>query len=277
VFVNSIQGEPIETPTSHEALSVLSFPSDSADSYSLVFEDPSGDMSDATPTERTNIEERELTSPVVETDQPPTPVARKQVQEVETRQDAPETQEEASERSSDPPSTNGREAPEIEQENRGNPVNALGKRVNDPAEMQKIHPEVLRNNSAVSLDYSIDSTLFGDKSAFTNQSSLLGQHFSSPELNRPFMQKQPKNLLNTVTHESTDEELFQNDSEDSSSEIVPSDEELFNVGWAKALDPTSRSHYYFTLDRSTIVWDNPLGSIHTRPSVDTMDSSSLLI
>ena len=39
---------------------------------------------------------------------------------------------------------------------------------------------------------------------------------------------------------------------------VPTDEELFAVGWAKALDPNTGSHYYYTLDRSQIVWDNPL-------------------
>ena len=43
-----------------------------------------------------------------------------------------------------------------------------------------------------------------------------------------------------------------------STEFVPSDEELFAVGWAKALDPKSGSYYYFTLDRTQIVWDNPL-------------------
>jgi hypothetical protein len=41
-------------------------------------------------------------------------------------------------------------------------------------------------------------------------------------------------------------------------EGVPSDEALFKVGWAKALDQKSGSYYYFTLDRTKIVWDNPL-------------------
>jgi hypothetical protein len=40
--------------------------------------------------------------------------------------------------------------------------------------------------------------------------------------------------------------------------IVPTDEELFSIGWAKALDPNSGNYYYFTLDRKKIVWDNPL-------------------
>lgn len=48
--------------------------------------------------------------------------------------------------------------------------------------------------------------------------------------------------------------------QDSSStlDVVLSDEELFSVGWAKALDPKSGSYYYFMLDRSKMVWDNPL-------------------
>ena len=56
--------------------------------------------------------------------------------------------------------------------------------------------------------------------------------------------------------------------------VVPADDELFAVGWAKALDPKSGSYYYFTLDRSKIVWDNPLaGSISRRgTSGDTGDS-----
>jgi hypothetical protein len=39
---------------------------------------------------------------------------------------------------------------------------------------------------------------------------------------------------------------------------VPTDEELFALGWAKAFDHNSGAYYYFTLDRKTIVWDNPL-------------------
>ena len=39
---------------------------------------------------------------------------------------------------------------------------------------------------------------------------------------------------------------------------VPSDEELFAFGWAKALDPKTNAYYYFTLDRTQTVWTNPL-------------------
>ncbi len=41
-------------------------------------------------------------------------------------------------------------------------------------------------------------------------------------------------------------------------EMIPTDEELFVIGWAKAMDPNSGSYYYYTLDRSKTVWDNPL-------------------
>ena len=57
----------------------------------------------------------------------------------------------------------------------------------------------------------------------------------------------------------------------SSLEAIPTDEELFGVGWAKALDPKSGSYYYFTLDRSKIVWDNPLATTR-QGSADSMDS-----
>ena len=39
---------------------------------------------------------------------------------------------------------------------------------------------------------------------------------------------------------------------------VPTDEELFAFGWAKALDPKTGAYYYFTLDRTQTVWMNPL-------------------
>jgi len=45
---------------------------------------------------------------------------------------------------------------------------------------------------------------------------------------------------------------------ESKSTIVPSDEDLIAVGWAKAYDPNTESYYYFTLDRSKTVWENPL-------------------
>jgi len=40
---------------------------------------------------------------------------------------------------------------------------------------------------------------------------------------------------------------------------APSDQDLLTLmGWVEALDPKTESYYYFTLDSSKIVWDNPL-------------------
>jgi len=47
---------------------------------------------------------------------------------------------------------------------------------------------------------------------------------------------------------------------ESKSSIVPTDDELMAIGWAKALDPNSGLYYYFTLDRSKTVWENPLST-----------------
>lgn len=45
-----------------------------------------------------------------------------------------------------------------------------------------------------------------------------------------------------------------------SESFLPSDEELNAIGWAKALDTNSGSYYYFTLDRTKTVWENPLAT-----------------
>lgn len=46
--------------------------------------------------------------------------------------------------------------------------------------------------------------------------------------------------------------LYKNDSN------IPSDEDLLAIGWKKTLDASSGRYYYYTLDRSQVVWDNPL-------------------
>jgi hypothetical protein len=71
-----------------------------------------------------------------------------------------------------------------------------------------------------------------------------------------------QSLLTTTTKkdvvESEIDSLSIQESSSSVLSIVPTDEELFSIGWAKALDPNSGNYYYFTLDRKNIVWDNPL-------------------
>ena len=64
--------------------------------------------------------------------------------------------------------------------------------------------------------------------------------------------------------------------EDSSSlEVIPTDEELFRVGWGKALDAKSKCYYYFTHDRTQIVWDNPLaaaGRVRSKKDKDRIEA-----
>ena len=100
---------------------------------------------------------------------------------------------------------------------------------------------IYRNDSgASSLDYSLDSSMLGGTDSLT-----LGGMSSS---------------------RNPDDEYSQTSEAAAAAAGVPSDEELFAIGWAKAFDPKSGSYYYFTLDRSKIVWDNPLEDTHTEAS-----------
>jgi hypothetical protein len=136
-------------------------------------------------------------------------------------------------------------------------------------------PTSLRKNdsgtSGVSLEYSVDSTLLGESSVggstlnstvggSTVGSSLMGQHYAADgsiisSMTRETLATAKEGIMRDVVHEASGSG---EESQDSEEEIVPSDEALFAVGWAKALDQNSGSYYYFTLDRSKIVWDNPL-------------------
>jgi hypothetical protein len=78
-------------------------------------------------------------------------------------------------------------------------------------------------------------------------------------------QSTKENLLQPLKFnrsEDDDESALLSIQESSSSTVseIPTDEELFSVGWAKALDASSGNYYYFTLDRTRTVWDNPLSS-----------------
>jgi hypothetical protein len=149
-------------------------------------------------------------------------------------------------------------------------------------------PKINKNNSGVSLDYSIDSASFlgGDGSTIAG-SSLLGGRFatdgsvataaSTKGAWANALKKQDP-LVSTNEHAPNardDDEVsgFSLQESTSSMEAVPSDEELFAVGWAKALDPKSGSYYFFTLDRTQTVWDNPLAS--RGASVDSTETGSL--
>merc|ERR1712032_45372 len=79
-----------------------------------------------------------------------------------------------------------------------------------------------------------------------------------------------ESLLSYVTRSTMVQSKFQAESHDeadddislslleSGSSVVPSDDELRAIGWGKALDPSSGVYYYFTLDRTKTVWENPL-------------------
>ncbi|CAB9502137.1 expressed unknown protein [Seminavis robusta] len=130
-------------------------------------------------------------------------------------------------------------------------------------------PDRLPNNdSGVSLDYSMDSQNMpsGEEhrssSGYADENepavrSTNGSRSSrkTPEQRQRQQQQQPQQVV-TVT---TDEDGLSLQ-ESGSSEVIPTDEELFIVGWAKALDPNSGNYYYFTLDRTKTVWENPLSA-----------------
>jgi hypothetical protein len=123
-----------------------------------------------------------------------------------------------------------------------------------PGRYGKKIPGVERNNSGVSLEYSIDSTVVGQQHATDASPARVSRQYQ-----KAFVEEESS--------------VFSIQESTSSMDFVPTDEELFAEGWAKALDPRSGSYYYFTLDRKKTVWDNPIGII--QGSTDTGDSSTL--
>jgi hypothetical protein len=113
-------------------------------------------------------------------------------------------------------------------------------------------PRKSERGSEFSLDYSEDgaSTML----SVPDQSTLLGQHYVGDASSR---------------NEQDDESAVLSLQESTSSfiSVIPTDEELLAVGWAKAMDAKSGNYYYFTFDRKKVVWDNPLmmGPLTTNP------------
>lgn len=148
-------------------------------------------------------------------------------------------------------------------------MRSTNKKTNDSA-------EVVRIASAVSMDYSNDSGLMGENSTMGG-STLLGQQFAtdgSVSVMSTTSRGSRARMKGPTTRKVDDDASAFSLQESTSSmdqERVPTDEELFSMGWAKAKDPKSGSYYYFTLDRSKIVWDNPLVAI-TGASSESMDS-----
>eukprot|EP00339_Tiarina_fusa_P025731 CAMPEP_0117004742 /NCGR_PEP_ID=MMETSP0472-20121206/5600_1 /TAXON_ID=693140 ORGANISM="Tiarina fusus, Strain LIS" /NCGR_SAMPLE_ID=MMETSP0472 /ASSEMBLY_ACC=CAM_ASM_000603 /LENGTH=1102 /DNA_ID=CAMNT_0004705771 /DNA_START=220 /DNA_END=3528 /DNA_ORIENTATION=+ len=148
--------------------------------------------------------------------------------------------------------------------------------------MRDANGVIQKNDSALSLEYSVDSASYMGEA-----SGLMGQNYatdtsvtttstkgsSSIAAKSTFSnsrKQQTSAAQSAQSNKKFDEELsaFSIQESTSSMELVPTDEELFAVGWAKALDAKSGSYYYFTLDRTKIVWDNPL-SLGT--SADSME------
>lgn len=162
------------------------------------------------------------------------------------------------------------------------------KSVSKADKFNRLSPGINKNNSGVSLEYSVDSAslLGGDGSTLGGGSSLLGGRYATDgsvatastkgTWSNTMHKKDPLSLSTGGRFAREDDEASGfsiHESTTSGSEIVPSDEELFAVGWAKALDPKSGSFYFFTLDRTKIVWDNPLAS--RGASTDSTEAGSL--
>jgi hypothetical protein len=110
-------------------------------------------------------------------------------------------------------------------------------------------------SASLEFEYSTD----GSSVFFTQDASLLGQNYAPSLDEQSRLQKKSQMRMTEVIDE--DESMLSLQASSSSAQsVVPTDEELFFVGWAKALDPNSGNYYYFTLDRTKTVWENPLSS-----------------
>lgn len=103
-----------------------------------------------------------------------------------------------------------------------------------------------------------DSLLRGDD---TPLSSLQAKQNSSPSPSRNgrFSDKRISRFNSKEDTDSTANLSVQESaSYATTASVIPTDEDLYLIGWAKALDSASGNYYYFTLDRSKTVWENPL-------------------
>jgi hypothetical protein len=120
-------------------------------------------------------------------------------------------------------------------------------------------------------------------------STLLGQHYSDGSASvisvatkettttrealdpDPLQQVEEVKVVNVQQRQqqNDDTHIGSMDTDSYEDEPVPTDEELFVAGWAKALDNSSGSYYYFTLDRTKTVWDNPLAPFSESRSDDS--------
>lgn len=102
---------------------------------------------------------------------------------------------------------------------------------------------VEQNLSAASLEYSTD----GSSALFAPDVSLLGQHFAPAKPSKSPKESRIGRVESTVLSGGS-----------SVHSVIPSDADLYAIGWAKAKDAASGDYYYFTLDRTQTAWENPL-------------------
>lgn len=120
-----------------------------------------------------------------------------------------------------------------------------------------ISPKVDSSDSYSSLAYSVGNSS-GHTGIASGYTSNIGQHYADT----PSGYSKSAALAKSASSE----EDYSIQGSSSSLSVVPTDEELYAIGWAKALDPKSGNFYYFTLDRKKIMWDNPLPRISVRGS-----------
>ncbi|KAL7563964.1 hypothetical protein ACA910_017577 [Epithemia clementina (nom. ined.)] len=124
--------------------------------------------------------------------------------------------------------------------------------------------ELDATESAASMEYSQDGS-----SAYMTEggSTLFGQQFATDSPSMATKAASSTRLTvassNTTTDDEENSAFMSVQGSSSTMSVIPSDEELLAIGWAKAMDVASGNYYYYTLDRQRIVWDNPLSSNHS--------------
>jgi hypothetical protein len=138
------------------------------------------------------------------------------------------------------------------------------------------HKNISADRSTLSLEYSVDegaSALLGQQFVTAESGSVFSNLSPSKNYMRQPVSQQPQKEAPLSPNHRAFKEMLSLESEFSLSEsgsfdsVVPTDEELLAVGWAKALDPNSGAYYYFTLDRTRTVWENPLDPMGDLDSV----------
>jgi len=144
---------------------------------------------------------------------------------------------------------------------------------NSPSPSRRPHTQSSQppvSPSVESMAYSLDSaSYFRPPVANTNTNDGGGSVMTTGTENQSLLSYVTRSTMvqsrfqeddggNAHTEEDEDDDISLSLLESGSS-FVPSDEELNAAGWAKAMDQSSGSYYYFTLDRTKTIWENPLG------------------